>query len=264
MMKAGKGSQTAAAVCMAVLGLAAAYGATPLYNGMKNAGKGTAVDISGKNAEAYQVDSVWQQPGGGYLVHASSEGFQSTIQVEVLFDGTGDQIQKVSVLSQGDTEGIGSKITEEGFAAGFAGVKAPVQVGDMDAASPVSAVVTGGMVPAGPEGSATLPEWDASDKSAEAAAAKALYDSQMLDSSLEGRPLTMAIADLSAEEQAVVHMTQAGLIEGPAALSAAAETTVTAVTPSPVDGVTGATISSKGAATAVNNAYYFIKEELGQ
>lgn len=58
MMKAGKGSQTAAAVCMAVLGLAAAYGATPLYNGMKNAGKGTAVDISGKNAEAYQVDSV--------------------------------------------------------------------------------------------------------------------------------------------------------------------------------------------------------------
>lgn len=262
-MKAGKGNQTVAAVCMVALGFAAAYGAEPLYGAMKNAGKGTAVDLSGTAAQAYQVESVWQQSDGGYLVHAYADGFQSQIQMEVLFDGTGEQILRAAVVSQADTEGIGSQITGEDFAARFENVKAPVQVKDMEVKSPVSAAVTGpaGGETAGVRETESMPEWDPKDKSAEARAARALYDAGMLDTALEDRPHVMAVADLSVEDQAVAHLGQAGLLDRPVAYQAE-ELFAAAVTCTPIDGVAGATISSKGAATAVNNAYFFINEEL--
>ena len=262
-MKAGKGNQVVAAVCMAALGFAAAYGAEPLYGSIKSAGKGTAVDLSGTAAQAYQVESVWRQSDGGYLVHAYGDGFQSQIQMEVLFDEAGEQIRRAAVLSQGDTDGIGSQITGEAFGAQFAEVKAPVQVKDMEVTSPASAAAVSGaaQAPAEAMASAQLPQWDSGDKSAEARAAQALYDAQLLGTSLDGMLHTMAVADLPVEDQAVIHLTEAGLLDRPVAHQAA-ETAAPAATCTSIDGVAGATISSRGAAEAVNNAYFFIREEL--
>lgn len=340
-MKAGKGSQGVAALCMLVLGGVVAYGSGPVYNGIKSAGQGTAVDISGKNAEAYQVEGVWQRSDNGYTVRASAQGFQSQIQMEVLFDESGEQIQQVKVLEQGDTEGIGSKITEDSFAAGFAGVQAPVQVKDMEVVSPVSsgqiveaeievedmeessgisnprawnaknkspeaeavrALYTAGMLesylneepltttladlPAenlaevrmeqagllevsaketdGSQGISNPGKWNIGDVSPEAESVRALYRAGMLDSYLNGQPLTTMVVDMQAEEQSIARMKQAGLLEKP--VSEVKETSVlaAAISGTNVDGVSGATISSKGAATAVNNAYFFLKEEMGK
>ena len=101
-MKAGKGSQGVAAVCMLVIGAAVAYGSGPVYQKIQSAGQGTPVDISGKNSGAYQVEGVWKKSDDSYMVHASAQGFQSEIQMEVLFDASGEQIQQVKVLAQGD------------------------------------------------------------------------------------------------------------------------------------------------------------------
>ena len=334
-MKAGKGSQGVAAVCMLVIGAAVAYGSGSVYQKIQSAGQGTPVDISGKNSGAYQVEGVWKKSDDSYMVHASAQGFQSEIQMEVLFDASGEQIQQVKVLAQGDTEGIGSKITEDSFAATFAGVQAPVQIKDMVVASPVSDDVTevveeaameeeplrrsnpnewnpknksaeanavralyasemldsslnerplttafsdmpaevkaaanmeqAGLLEKAEEGFSgrfNSNDWNVEDRSAEANAVRALYASEMLDSSLNQRPLTTTLADFTPEAKASARMEQAGLLEKPVPLMIEVSAPAM-VSSTSIDGVSGATISSKGAATAVNNAYFFLKEELG-
>lgn len=93
------------------------------------------------------------------------------------------------------------------------------------------------------------------DMPAEAQTAAKLEDAGLLEKSGEGTPF----ADLSAEEKAVIKMDEAGLTEE-AAVETAVEVTAAAIEGTPVDAVAGATISSKAAATAVDNAYFFVKE----
>ncbi len=62
----------------------------------------------------------------GYAVTAAVKGYQSEIVTEVRFDSTGATITGVRVLEQGETEQVGSKVTEAAFLDQFAGVSAPV------------------------------------------------------------------------------------------------------------------------------------------
>ena len=75
----------------------------------------------------------------GYLVTVTEAGYGGDIVLEVSFGEDKATVTNVAVTEQNETEGVGSKITEEEFLSQFAGAKAPVYLPGMtleeDAAS---------------------------------------------------------------------------------------------------------------------------------
>jgi major membrane immunogen (membrane-anchored lipoprotein) len=64
----------------------------------------------------------------GYLVTVASKGFGGDIYMDVTFDQTGDTVKSLVVNEHKETEGYGSKITEEAFLSQFNGLTAPVSL----------------------------------------------------------------------------------------------------------------------------------------
>ena len=96
--------------------------------------------------------------------------------------------------------------------------------------------------------------------SPEGQAKKALYQAGLLSSAQEGKPMEQAVADYSPEEKAEYRLRESGLIETLGVDGEAAE--VVGQNLYEIDGVTGATISSKAVAEAVDQAYFFMNEKV--
>lgn len=75
---------------------------------------------------AQAVDETGQV--SGYVVITARTGYKSTIRVQTTLSADGRRVAGVKVLSQQETEYLGSRITGEGFTAGFAGRLLPVKL----------------------------------------------------------------------------------------------------------------------------------------
>ena len=282
-----------------------------VHSGIWNAAAGAAVDISGMDAGTYQVSAVSRLKDGGYAVTGTAAGYQSDIEVHITFDAAGTVVQKIEVLAQAETDGLGANITGAGFSEQFNGQPAPFGLNGKNTA--ILMPGTGAVLGAGPAGAASTgagtgtepradrrsnPErWNSEDQSPEAVAVRNLYQAGLLSSSVEQQPLTTAVADRSPEEQAAHRLYQAGLttaagqsgsVTDPGSPEAKAERklaeaglTVMAgdgdLTDPPalasqaasadlyeIDAVSGATISSAAVVQIIDNAYFFMQDEVLQ
>lgn len=294
-MKNRKSNQLIAAGCMIILSAVNIYGSEAAYAGLKANAHGTPVDISSMSPDTYGVSYAWLNDGR-YVVECTQEGFQSPVTVQVTFEEGGEEILQVEVVQQSETDGIGSQITDGSFAEQFGGVKAPVRVRDMEIISPMTKEVYGlhAGVERGAEKLSDPAEWNPEDQSVEAMTTRKLYEAGLLRSSIQKQELVTATADLSAEGKAQRRLYEAGLLnssaEGelvtatvdlsaeekaqrkleevglstkekePVGMDEAAAGGGAEVTE--VDGISGATISSKAVGHAVDNAYFFVKEQL--
>ena len=190
-----------------------------------------------------------------------------------------------------EIKGEQNKITEEDFTGKFVDISAPVKIADLEIASPVtgSIGVSGGSNSNKKVDSTYNPErWNQSDESPEANAMRKLYGSGLLLSEDNQEGLKTPKADISEQEQAIINMEEAGLLdkyiestgidstpennaiekleeagllsyaEGESkevALGATVEVTN-------IDAISGATVSSEAVGEAVNNAYFFLKESI--
>lgn len=217
--------------------------------------KGTAADITGLNGDLYQVKELHTLDDGNYVVYAAAKGFSSEVETAVIFDEKGGNILNLTVISQEETPGVGSKVTEDSFLSQFHNMAAPVKVSDLEAVSPA----------AGSEGESQdladedydPAQWNPEDESPEASAMRTLYKTGMLKSSAAGEKLRTPFSDLSPEEQAAAKLEQAGLLEGKEEIH-----TGETVQATEADAVSGATISSKAVAATINNGYFFLNEEV--
>jgi len=62
----------------------------------------------------------------GYIVTVATKGLNGDIIMDVNFDKTGDNVTKLAIIEQSESEGYGAKITEDGFLNQFNGIAAPV------------------------------------------------------------------------------------------------------------------------------------------
>lgn len=178
---------------------------------------GTMVDISGSNAETYQVKELYETDEGGHTVLATAKGFNTDVDIEVLvtFDEAVENVLAVEVISQAETDGLGSKITEEDFTGKFADIIAPVKIADLEIASPVTGSVGVGTVSTSSkdiDNRRSPVRWNPSDESAEANAFRNLYDAGLLLSEDNKEELKTAKVDMTPQEIAVENMKEAGLI----------------------------------------------------
>lgn len=274
-------------------------------SGMWKLGQGAPVNISGMDSGIYQVSELRQQKDGSLVVQASAAGFQSDIQVAVIFDSTGTVIQEMKVVSQGETDGIGSKVTESSYTSQFAQLTAPVGLNGTDyvVVSPVTGEAYGiSDAAAGEmrESALNAENMNSVSWNLENQSGNSMYDAdltaegqsmeKMRQAGLTSRTDGVAVADLSAEGQSMEKLRQAGLTsrtDGVAAADLSAEArsmrkmeqagllelnvqeSQTASLESPVqtamvDAVSGATISSTAAVTAVNNAYFFLQDYIAE
>nr|WP_308742591.1 FMN-binding protein [uncultured Anaerocolumna sp.] len=86
---------------------------------------GNTIDVSGYESGNFKIQAA-SETENGYVVTVASPGFGGDIIMDVTFDKTGDTISSVVVKEQTETEGLGSKVTEDSFLSKFNGVKAPV------------------------------------------------------------------------------------------------------------------------------------------
>lgn len=254
---------------------------------------GTVVDISSTNAETYQVKELYKTESGGHTVLATAKGFNTGVDIEVLvtFDEATENILSLEVISQAETDGLGSKITEEDFTGKFVDISSPVKIADLEIASPVtgSVGISGGSNSNKKVDSTYNPErWNQSDESPEANAMRKLYGSGLLLSEDNQEGLKTPKADISEQEQAIINMEEAGLLDKyiestgidstpennaiekleEAGLLSYAEGESKEVASSAtvevtnIDAISGATVSSEAVGEAVNNAYFFLKESI--
>lgn len=254
-----------------LLGMLSAGNILFVHSGVWNSKAGTALDIAAWDAPVYQVESASQLKDGSYIITSKATGFQSEIQVAVTFDAVGEVILNAEVISQGETEGLGTKIKDESFLGQFRGTPAPVTLRgkDLIIVSPGTGAVWGadgaeteaaGAAAADNRSDPKL--WNPSDQSPEAMAVRDMYRAGLLTSAKEKRPLQTALADESAEEQAAYRLEEAGLTVAAAAAEevTAAESVLGDI--SELDAVSGATVSSTAVVHGINNAYFFMQEKV--
>ncbi len=245
---------------MCVLSLGIIFSMETIKKQTVSAISGTPVDITGMNAEAYQVKELHTLDDGSYVVYGTAKGFASDLETAVTFDETGENILSLAIVSQGETDGVGSKVTEDAFLSQFNGIAAPIKVADLEVASPT----TGKVNTSGEAGVTTdladenysPSEWKPEDTSPEANAMRTLYVTGLLASSKNGEKLATPLSDFSPEEKAEAKLKRANLLTATNEEEPAGEP----VTVTDVDAVSGATISSKAVATTINNSYFFLKE----
>ncbi len=85
--------------------------------------------------EGVEMDGVVEvykaKNGTGYTITSTSKGYGGAINVMYGFDNDG-KIVNLTVLSQAETQGLGSKITEEAFLAPFRGTTTELKAADVD------------------------------------------------------------------------------------------------------------------------------------
>lgn len=233
-------------------------------SGIWNVSAGTVIDVSTRSPEDYLVDSVSLLKDGAYKVICHTPGFQSDIQLAVILSSTGTHAESIEIISQGETEGIGTNITNDDFLSQFSQMPLPLGIAgtNFTIVSPGTGETWGSAVEAETKPTEVSSDHNTpslEDHSAEALAMQNLYRAGLLDSARQQKPLEKAVADYSPEELAEYRLAKADL------LMSSIEVTVSASAISDleeVNAVSGATVSSKAVVSAVNNAYFFLKEHV--
>ena len=86
------------------------------------------LDVSGTE----QIDNA-AKTENGYVVTVREKGYGGDIVMNVSFDETASSVTKLEIVEQNETEGLGSKITDEAFLERFNGISAPVTLPGTDA-----------------------------------------------------------------------------------------------------------------------------------
>ena len=201
----------------------------------------------------------------GYLVTVTEAGYSGDIVLEVSFGEDKATVTNVAVTEQNETEGVGSKITEEEFLSQFAGAKAPVYLPGMtleeDTASAQAEdleLQDGTYDELSENGQYVMtedgPTWAEQSK----ALGAALVENQNLDFlTTDNQGKTDAVSGVSISVGGFVKLAQqcidqAGGMESQGGSEGTQEGTE-------VDGVSGATISSTAAVKGINAAYEFLQ-----
>lgn len=126
-----------------VKGIVALAVVTALSFGVIIGSKALSTDMTGntgtteaKVTEKFDVSSEENideavKTENGYEVTVRQKGYGGDIVMKVSFDDTAATVTKLEILEQNETEGLGSKITEDGFLNQFNGITAPVYVPGM-------------------------------------------------------------------------------------------------------------------------------------
>lgn len=119
--------------------------------------KGSFAAMFGEDARYSEIKdiapgdgAVYEVSAGGetyYCVNISSAGFESDIVILVSFESSG-RIAGVSIVSQRETPGIGSRIEDEGFLSLFAGKRDPGEVDSLVGATVSSRALKAGIAAA--------------------------------------------------------------------------------------------------------------------
>ena len=86
------------------------------------------LDVSGTE----QIDNA-AKTVNSYVVTVREKGYGGDIVMNVSFDETASSVTKLEIAEQNETEGLGSKITDEAFLGQFNGISAPVTLPGTDA-----------------------------------------------------------------------------------------------------------------------------------
>ncbi len=102
-----------------------------------NKGPANAIEITqeGTDLGIKQIETLTDGDGNitGYKVNVDAKGFgEVPMELAVTFDATADTVTSVEVISQSETEGLGSNVTKPEFLDQFKGVKLPVYIEGMD------------------------------------------------------------------------------------------------------------------------------------
>lgn len=142
MKKNGKSNAIIGLVIVTILAIVVIIGANLLTKKGKtetasgnSQATGTAIDIAGYESGDIKIQAATETENG-YVVTVASPGFGGDIVMDVTLDKTGDTITSVAIKEQTETDGIGSKVTEDAFLSMFKDIKAPVYLpGSAPAAS---------------------------------------------------------------------------------------------------------------------------------
>jgi len=100
---------------------------------VEGASNGQATEVAGRTVYR-ALDAEGKQVG--WVVPASGQGFADTIELLIGLDCQAGNIKGLYVLSQKETPGLGSKVTESRFLQGFAGKSTDSPLSVTKAASP--------------------------------------------------------------------------------------------------------------------------------
>lgn len=126
-----------------VKGIVALVVVTALSFGVIIGSKALSTDMTGntgttetKVTEEFDVSSEENideavKTENGYEVTVRQKGYGGDVVMKVSFDDTAATVTKLEILEQNETEGLGSKITEDAFLSQFNGIAAPVYVPGM-------------------------------------------------------------------------------------------------------------------------------------
>ena len=105
-----------------------------------------AMPVTAQDKETYRVESAAQAQDAagqvtGYLIVTSARGYKSDIRVQSTFAADGRTLAGIRVLSQNETEYLGTRVESGDFTALFAGRLAPMKLwGTATSGSPIDAI----------------------------------------------------------------------------------------------------------------------------
>ncbi len=93
------------------------------------------IPITAQEKDTYHVDSAAQAEDAagqvtGYLVITTARGYKSDIRVQTTFAADGETLAGIHVLSQNETEYLGTRIATAEFTSRFVGRRAPMKLWD--------------------------------------------------------------------------------------------------------------------------------------
>lgn len=283
----GYAAMAAATVAMAV-GLFALQSARTTVSG-------TLLPVSEADAASYGISAVYQLDDGSYRIEGTQKGFQSDVQAAVTIDAQGN-VSQVEILSQAETDTLGGQCVNPDFTSQYQGAAPFTLAGKSYTVTDPATGTAYAAAGAASEGAAApedfdAAQWNVSDTSPEAEATRKMYAAGLTKSAMDGNALSdelippmdsspeamarhklyaaglsksamdgqeesQPFADWSAEQQAAYRLAQADLTEEKTdAGTASANFT-------PVDALSGATITSTAVTNIVNNSYFYVTEVL--
>lgn len=104
------------------------------------------MDVTAQDKDAYRVESAAQAQDTdgrvtGYVIITVARGYKSDIRVQTTFAADGETIAGIRVLSQNETEYLGTRVESAAFTSLFAGRRAPMKLwGAATIGSPIDAL----------------------------------------------------------------------------------------------------------------------------
>ena len=104
------------------------------------------IPVTAEEAAAYHIESAAQAEDDagrvtGYLIITTARGYKSDIRVQTTFAADGETLAGIRVLSQDETEYLGTRVASKEFTSLFMGRRAPLKLwGAATLGSPIDAI----------------------------------------------------------------------------------------------------------------------------